>query len=132
MISLADMRHLTPWLLGLFLLAQAAGVLPLITVDLQHAYASEQDVAADLNETGSVSHQHRHHAHHEQGQHEHGAADLGDQCCTLHYHLVGVLSVAHLTGASNLSSQIVLFSPQHLASAELASLDRPPKLPCSA
>jgi len=127
MISLADIRRFGPWLLGLFLLAQAAGVVPLISVHLQHAYASEQDAAADLKETGGISHQHHHHAHHEQGQHEHGAADPGDQCCTLHHHLAGVLPVAPPAGASNLAPKIAPAAPQQLASADRYPLERPPR-----
>ena len=128
MIALADLRRFGPLLLGLFLLAQAAGVLPLISIHLQHAYASEQDDAADLDGAGSISHKHGHHAHQGQGQHEHSATDLGDQCCTLHHHLAGVLSVAPLAGASNRSSQIVPIARHRFASAERVSVERPPKL----
>jgi hypothetical protein len=128
MIALADLRRAGPWLLGLFLLAQAAGVLPLISIHLQHTYASEQDVVADLAEAGNVSHPHHHHAHRGQEQHEHGTTDPGDQCCTLHHHLAGMLSVALLAAASHPSSHIVPAPLQRVVSAERALLEKPPKL----
>ena len=127
MISLAEIRRVGPWLLGLFLLAQAGGVMPLISIHLQHAYASEEDAAADLKETGGTFHQHQHHVHHGQGQHEHGAIDPGDQCCTLHHHLAAVLSVLPAVRPSTPAAKIVPAAPHQLASAERYPLERPPK-----
>ena len=94
MLSLAKLLRLGPLLLGLILLAQAAGIVPLISIHIQHAFENEQDIAADLAESGRVKHVHQHHAHHDGGQHEHGANDPNDQCCTLHHHLVGVFPIA--------------------------------------
>jgi hypothetical protein len=53
--------------LGLFLIAQLAGVVPLVTVHLEHAIASEQDAAADSGDGAAVSHAHHHHVHHGSG-----------------------------------------------------------------
>ena len=95
MISVRSRRWFGRWLLGLFLIAQLAGVVPLVTVHLEHAIASEQDAAADSDDTAAtahtVMHAHHHHAHHGSGPHDHGASDPNDQCCTLHHHLAGVL-----------------------------------------
>ncbi|HKD27011.1 MAG TPA: hypothetical protein VKC66_14065 [Xanthobacteraceae bacterium] len=131
MFSLTELRRLGPLLLGLLLLAQAAGVVPLISTHIHHAFENMQDIAADLSETGTVTHVHYHHTHHDGGQHEHGTNDPNDQCCTLHHHLAGVLSIAVTVSRSDLIVTIVAVSPQSLVGTEPRSPERPPKHPLS-
>jgi hypothetical protein len=128
--SLARLRRLVPLLLGLFLWSQVAGLVPLISVHIQHAFETEQDVAADLSEGSSRNHVHHHHARHD-GQHEHGSSDPGDQCCTLHHHLAGVVPIAGSADRSGLTAQIVTVPPLPLVSTGPGPLERPPKLPSS-
>ncbi len=131
MFSLAQLRRLGPVLLGLLFLAQAAGIVPLITIHIQHAFENEQDIAADLSETGKVTHVHHHHAHHDGGQHEHGSNDPNDQCCTLHHHLAGVVPLASSASRSSLTVPIAAVPPRLLVGTEPGSPERPPKLPLS-
>jgi hypothetical protein len=127
--SLAQLRRLGPFLLGLFLWSQAAGIVPLISVHIQHAFESERDVAADLSEGGG-NHAHHHHARHD-GQHEHGSSDPGDQCCTLHHHLAGVVPIAGSATRSGLIAQLTAVPPRPLVSTRTGPPERPPKLQLS-
>jgi hypothetical protein len=129
MFLLARLRKLGPLLLALVLLAQAVAIAPLISTHIQHAFETEQDVAADIAEGSKVRHVHHHHAHHDGGPHEHGSADPNDQCCTLHNHLAGVLPVAGSASRSRLTAAIVVVPAPSLASADPGALERPPKLP---
>jgi len=131
MLSLTQLRRFGPSLLGLLLWAQVAGVVPLISTHLQHTLANEQDIVADLSETGRVTHVHHHHVHHDGGQHEHGSGDPNDQCCTLHHHLAGVVPIATSPSRSGLTAPIAAVSPRSLVGTEPRSLERPPKLPLS-
>jgi hypothetical protein len=122
------------WLLGLFLIAQFAGVVPLVTVHLEHAIASEQDAAADsgdgLAAGHAESHAHHHHVHHGSGPHDHGASDPNDQCCTLHHHLAGVLPEAAPARAADLVVAAIVALPLALlVPADPGLLERPPKRP---
>jgi hypothetical protein len=128
--SLTQLRRLGPLLLGLLLLAQAVGVVPMISLHIQHAFESGQDIAADLADSGRVNHVHHHHAHHD-GQHEHGANDPNDQCCTLHHHLAGVLPIASSAARSGLTAPVITPAPLSLAATDPGTLERPPKLPSS-
>jgi hypothetical protein len=128
---LAQLRCLGPLLLGLFVLAHAAGIVPLIGVHIQHALENQQDIAADLGESGRVSHVHNHHLAHDGGQHEHDTGDPNDQCCTLHHHLAGVVPIA--SGASSISSTALIAAPssRSFAGIDPSKVERPPKLPLS-
>ena len=128
--SFAALRRLGPFLLGLFLWSQAAGMVPLISVHIQHAFESERDVAADLSKGGGGNHVHHHHARHD-GQHEHGSSDPGDQCCTLHHHFAGVVPIAGGATRSGLTAQVAAVPPQPLVSTRTGPPERPPKLPLS-
>jgi len=112
-------------------LAQAAGVVPLITTHIRHAFETEQDIAADLSATGRVAHVHHHHDHQDGGQHEHGSNDPNDQCCTLHHHLAGVLPIASSASRNGLTVAVAAILPRSLAGTEPGSPERPPKLPLS-
>jgi hypothetical protein len=122
-------RRLVLWLLGLFLVAQVAGVVPLISVHLQHVIASEQDIAEDAASVDVSDHAHHHHSHHDIGHHDHGATEPNDQCCTLHHHLAGVLP--HPAGGTANGFPIALIVPlpsQASAPADPSTIERPPKL----
>ena len=131
MFSLARLRRLGPALLGLFVLAQAVGMVPLISAHIQHTLETEQDVAADLRESGRVNHVHRHHLRDDSGQHEHSTGDPGDQCCTLHHHLAGVVPIANGASGSSSTVRIVALPLRSLAGIDPTKLERPPKLPLS-
>lgn len=131
MFSLAQLRRLGPLLLGLILLAQTAGVVSLISMHIQHAFENEQDVAADLAESGTIKHAHHHHAHHDGGQHEHDTSDPNDQCCTLHHHLAGVLPVADMPSRSDLIASIIAIPLRSSLGTDPGAVERPPKLQLS-
>lgn len=129
MFSPAQLRRLGPLVLWLVLVAQAAGIAPLISTYVQHAIENAQDVAADLAAGHAADHLHRHHAHHEGGGHEHGAADPNDQCCALH-HLAGVLPAASPAIRSGLTASVAMAPLRSaLAGIDPGTLERPPKLP---
>jgi hypothetical protein len=65
------MRRFGPWLFGLFLIAQIAGVVPLVCAHTLHVFESKQVVSDD---DGIIAVGPR-------GTHHHGIADLNDQCC---------------------------------------------------
>jgi hypothetical protein len=128
MMSLSTKRRIGPWLLGLFFLAQIAGIVPLFGTHLQHIIETQRDIASDLSVTGVADHAHNHHSHHDGDRHDHGANDSADQCCTLHHHLAGVvppLATGNLR--SFLMSPVVPLPTRALAGAEPSLLERPPK-----
>jgi hypothetical protein len=127
--SLAQLRCFGPLLLALFVLAQVAGVVPLISTHIQHVLETEQDIAADLSQSSSLDHVRHHHARHDNGPHEHGANDPNDQCCTLHHHLAGVIPIASLAGQRDLTLSIIVAPRRSLAGIDPCTLERPPKLP---
>jgi hypothetical protein len=132
MISLGIMkRRLGHVLLGLFLIAQLAGIVPLIGVHLQHVMASHQDVADDAASTGVAGHAHHHHSHQGSGGHDH-ATDPNDQCCTLHHHLAGVLPNAAGADVNGIwITALVSLPPRALLPADPGLPERPPKLQMS-
>jgi hypothetical protein len=128
-------RHIGPWLAALFFLVQAAGLVPLIGIHLQHIAETQRDIADDLAATGAVSHVHSHHASHRHGsggdeRHDHGADDPADQCCMVHHHFAGVVPVA---AAGSLHSYLIVplkpRPPRLLVEAGRSRLERPPKIP---
>jgi len=129
--SLAQLRCFGPFLLALFVLAQAAGVVPLISTHIQHVLETEEDIAADRNQSSRVDHVHHHHAPHDSGQHGHGANDPNDQCCTLHHHLAGVIPIVSGAGQRGLARSIAVAPPRSLTGTDPDTLERPPKLPLS-
>jgi hypothetical protein len=131
MISSRTKRCYGRWLLGLFLIAQVAGVVPLVTVHLQHVIAVEQDIVADIAGPGIADHAFRH-PHRGTGHHDDRAADPNDQCCTLHHHLMGVLP--HAAGSDRIGlpiATIVSLRPRAFMPTNPGLLERPPKLPSS-
>jgi hypothetical protein len=129
--SLAQLQRLGPFFLVLFVFAQAAGMAPLISTHIQHALENEQDIAADLEESGRIDHVHHHHAHYDSGKHEHGTSDPNDQCCTLHHHLTGVILIAPGASRSGLTSAIVAVPLRSLTGADPSRVEGPPKVQLS-
>jgi hypothetical protein len=127
--SLAQLRCFGPFLLALFVLAQVAGVVPLISVHIQHALETEQDIAADLSQSSGIDHVQHHHARHDIGQHDHGANDPNDQCCSLHHHLTGVIAIPSSASQRTVTLSIVVAPRRSLAGIDPRTLERPPKLP---
>jgi hypothetical protein len=128
MILLTTRRCFGRWLLGLFLIAQVAGMAPLAAVHLPHIAAAEMDAADDAG-AHVAEHAHHHHLHNGSGQHDHGAADPNDQCCTIHHHLAGVLPLAAGAKANDiLLAANVSLPPHALVPADPGLLERPPKL----
>jgi hypothetical protein len=129
--SLTRLRCLGPVLLGFFVLAQVAAIVPLISTHIQHALETEQDIAVGLRESGGINHVHHHHLHHDSAQHEHSTNDANDQCCTLHHHLAGVMPMARGASGSGSAVPIVALPPRSLVGIDPNKLERPPKLPFS-
>lgn len=125
-------RSIGSCLLWLFLVAQTGSIIPLFSIHLKHVFASQLDIAEDIAAGSASDHVHHHHAHnddHGDGQHDHGADDPNDQCCTLHHHLTGVLP--HAIAAKTNGFLIVATAslpPRLLVNAEQRQLERPPKL----
>lgn len=135
--ALGQLRRLGPFFVVLFVLAQAASIAPLISTHIQHALENEQDIAADLGESGKIDHVHHHHVHHhhhahqDSGKHEHGTSDPNDQCCTVHHHLAGVIPMATDAGQRGLTLFVLAVPLRSLIGLDPQRLERPPKLPLS-
>jgi hypothetical protein len=109
---------LGPWLLGLFLLAQLAGVVPVMFDHAVHVFESQPAVASA----------HDHGAPGRHGDHRHGIGDVKDECCSLHHHLTGVLPfIEHAASISFATVPIIVPPTRALASADPILLERPPK-----
>ena len=125
MTFLRTIRCVRLSLLAFFVLAQVAGVVPLI-----------YDHTLNVYETVPVSaHAHAHvkpTITEPDADHHHGALDLHDQCCALHT-LSGPLP--HVADAAPVNFAGVLIVPEQLVAligTDPASLDRPPRpLPLS-
>jgi len=110
------MRRLAPWLVGLFLIAQIAGVVPLMFDHTLHSFEGQPTTAA-----------HDHGAPGKHGDHRHGVGDVKDECCTL-YHLVGVLPLTITQAlAGSIKVRVAALPPDTLVTAAPDRLDRPPK-----
>jgi len=123
MIMLRTMPRLGPWLLGLFLVAQVAGILPLMILHVQHALESQQAALEDIDATGVVDHGHEQHGHH-----RHGPPDENDQCCTIYHHLAGVLFTTNVEQGTLLAASIIPLPQCLLAGTNPDLPERPPKL----
>ncbi len=116
-------RRFGPWLLGLFLIAQLAGVVPVMFDHAVHVFESQPAVAdAHDNNVPGNNAPGRH------GDHRHGIGDVKDECCSLHHHLAGVIPFTMPTAAFNLAAVPLVAPPlDALASADPILLERPPK-----
>jgi len=116
--SLHAKRRFGPWLLGLFLLAQIAGVVPVMFDHAVHVFESQSSVA-DAHDHGATG---RH------GDHRHGVGDVKDECCALHHHLAGLIPVPTPAAVLSLApARLVAPRLRTLESADPILLDRPPK-----
>jgi hypothetical protein len=118
MTRLHQMRPFARWLVGLFIFAQIAGVVPLISSHTLHVFESKQVVADEDGIQAIGPGGTRHH---------HSIADLNDQCCAFH-HLAGVLVYAlTVVPVSFTRIVIVSFPPSVLIAADPIPPERPPK-----
>jgi hypothetical protein len=116
--SLHAKRRFGPWLLGLFLLAQIAGVVPVIFDHAVHVFESQHAVAEAHDQSAPGRH----------GDHRHGVGDVKDECCSLHHHLAGVIPITVPAVAFTLVAAPLVAPPlRALASADPILLERPPK-----
>ena len=112
------MRRFGPWLFGLFLIAQLAGVVPMMFDHAVHVFESQPALATA----------HDHSAPGRHGDHRHGVGDVKDECCSLHHHLVGIMHFSIPTAAFSLTTLPLVVPPlRTLASADPILLERPPK-----
>src|SRR5262245_20659803 len=121
MLLARTIRCLRACLLGLFVVAQVAGVVPLL-----------YDHTLNIYETMPVAtHEHRlvnPTAANPDADHHHGLLDLHDQCCALHT-LAGPLP--HVIDAVPVAFLSIRLAPEELiapAGGSPAVLDRPPRL----
>jgi hypothetical protein len=111
-------RRIAPWLVGLFVFAQVAGVVPLMAAHTLHVFESKQ-VASDDDDLLAVGPR--------GAQHHHSIADLNDQCCAVH-HLAGVLAYVLAASPVNFAHLVVRsFAPNVLIAADPIPPERPPK-----
>jgi hypothetical protein len=116
--SLQTKRRFGPWLLGLFLIAQIAGVLPMMFDHAVHVFESQPTIFSA----------HDHSAPGRHGDHRHGIADVKDECCALHHHLAGVLPFAVPAVSFRLAAgPMVVPAVRAPASADPILFERPPK-----
>jgi len=121
-MSFVLVRLLRRWLLGLYIVAQFAGVVPLMYDHTLNIY--ETTPVADHLHVRLASHTAQPDA-----QHHHGLIDFHDQCCAIHS-LSGPLPPAISVALVDPTGMPV--SPPELierVSWHPARLDRPPKFP---
>jgi hypothetical protein len=113
MISMATIcRCLGRWLIGLFVIAQIFGVVPLLSGEIVHAAESELALA---NGGGNIPLGHHHH---------------GDGCAQQHelQHLTGVFrSELSQSEVSLIPGALVALAPDALTENDTSRLERPPK-----
>jgi hypothetical protein len=116
MFPTAAARRLSPWVVGIFLLAQIFGVLPLVSEHTAHIAQADFNVAQDCVCTGQAPH--RHYQGDSDGfvQH-HELQDLsGVLTCAVDQYQSGIVHVA-----------VSLYAPLALAEGHPIFLERPPK-----
>jgi hypothetical protein len=116
MTSMAAQRWLGSWLVGLFLIAQIVGVVPLISGHTAHVAETELVISKDSASTASIP----------QGHHHHGDADgliqhheLQDLNGAFTYLVTCEIAFVHVAITTN--------APNALAEADPTLLERPPK-----
>jgi len=116
MISMTAMRPLGPWLVGLFLIGQLFGVVPLLSDHTTHAAESQLELSKHNASTGSIP----------QGHHHHGDADGFIQHHELQ-DLNGALTCLVSCEIPFVHVAITAYAPNALAEADPILLERPPK-----
>jgi len=118
-MTLTRLQRFGPWLVGLFLIAQVAGVIPALYVDTLHEYEGASVVGhSQENVVGNLP------VHHGDPADIH---DGHDQCCALHHGMVGVVPRIFAPGVTSLASVRVEARADALASGNRSRLDRPPR-----
>ena len=120
MMSFVRVRMLRRWLLGLYIIAQVAGVVPLI-----------YDHTLNIYETTPVAR----HFHvrlasstvQPDADHHHGVIDLHDQCCALHSLTAPLPYAVSMAPVETAEVSVSLPELIGLVSWHPARLDRPPK-----
>ena len=111
-------RRFGPWFLGLFLVAQIVGIVPVMFDHSVHVFESQPALADAHDHTAPGRH----------GDHRHGIGDVKDECCALHHHFAGIIPITAPTVTFTLTAVRVVASPlRALASADPILLERPPK-----
>jgi hypothetical protein len=109
-------RGLVPWLIGLFLVAQLAGVVPFEYI---HPTPSLAHAAAHDHEHGTT------HTHHHDGTKQDGT--VADQCCALHS-LAGVVPLVIMAILSDPVGRPLSAEPtDRISGIGPGRLDRPPR-----
>jgi hypothetical protein len=117
-LSLHAKRRFGPWIIGLFLLAQIAGVIPVMFDHAVHVFESQPAVVDVQDHTAPGRH----------ADHRHGVGDVKDECCALHHHLAGIIPLSMPATAFAFVAVPLLARPlRALASADPILLERPPK-----
>src|SRR5262245_45896689 len=120
MSILQTMRSRAPWLLGLFLIAQVAGVMPLLSLHAADAVAHAGTVFDCGGPGASAAHP----------DHDRGRGSTSDECCAVHHHLAGVLPVALDAAAGEFAVARLIAPPRApIESAARTLPDKPPKPP---
>jgi hypothetical protein len=115
MISSAIVRRLGPLLIGLYVLAQICGVIPLMSRDSAHA-APATHMLSDCKQTGTLPQNHHHAGDADDAVHHHALQDLN-----------GVFVQSSVVGNSIVQIAIEVSAPRALVEAEVVLLERPPK-----
>ena len=125
MTFVRNIRGLRASLLAIFVVAQIAGVIPLI-----------YDHTLNVYETTPVAAHKHSHLHpsvaNPDTDHHHGALNLHDQCCTLHMLAAPLPQVGGVSRIDFASTAVFAVELTALSGSDPAVLDRPPKpLPLS-
>lgn len=116
MIPMTALRRLGPWLVGLFLIAQVFGVVPLISGHTAHVAETQLILSKDNASTGSIPQRHHHHGDADGFIQHHELQDLnGALTCLVSCEIVFV----HVA--------ITAYVPNALTEADPILLKRPPK-----
>ncbi len=116
-------RHLRTFLLGLFVFAQIAAVMPTMCEHVLDVYG------ANSVATHSVAAHHHGHAGPASGDadHHHGLADFQDQCCVFHFLAASLPRATSVVPATAAGVPMALPESAALSGGSGTRLDRPPK-----
>jgi len=121
MILATTLRRVSPWVVGLFIIAQIFAIVPLISEHTAHVAQSELGISLDRVSTGNVPHGHFRGDSDGSVQH-HELQDLsGALTCTVSQCDFGFLHVA-----------VFPYAPDALVEGNPIFLERPPKVLLSA
>lgn len=115
MISTAIVRRLGPLLVGLYVVAQICGVIPLMSCDSAHA-APGTHMLSECKQTGALPQDHHHAGDSDDAAHHHVLLDLS-----------GVLIQSFIVVNSIVHIAIEVSAPRAFAEADVVLLERPPK-----